>query len=84
MSITLSGLIFGLVLGRVFAGLIATLGTWRDTYWMAVGLQGGESEKDIWRCGLTVPVMTGLLWLTLPDTPDKDIGLSYFQVVSSF
>jgi hypothetical protein len=28
--------------------------------------------------------MTVILWLALPDTPDKDIGLSYFQVVSQF
>lgn len=26
--------------------------------------------------------MTVVLWFTLPDTPDKDIGLSYFEVVS--
>ena len=26
--------------------------------------------------------MVGGLWLALPDTPDKDIGLSYFGVVS--
>jgi hypothetical protein len=25
--------------------------------------------------------MVGGLWLALPDTPDKDIGLSYFGVV---
>lgn len=32
---------------------------------------------------LTEAGMTGMLWLALPDTPDKDIGLSYFGVVSS-
>ncbi len=42
MSITLSGLIFGLVLGRVLAGIISNFASWRDTYWLAVGLQGGE------------------------------------------
>lgn len=26
--------------------------------------------------------MAGGLWLALPDTPDKDIGLSYFGVVN--
>jgi len=41
MSITLSGLIFGLVLGRVSAGIISNFSTWRNTYWMAVGLQAG-------------------------------------------
>jgi hypothetical protein len=42
MSITLSGLIFGLVLGRVLGGIMANFASWRDTYWLAVGLQGGE------------------------------------------
>lgn len=34
------------------------------------------------RAALTEPGMAGVLWLALPDTPDKDIGLSYFGVVS--
>ena len=42
MSITLSGLISGLVIGRVLAGVISNFSSWRNTYWMAVGLQGGE------------------------------------------
>jgi predicted MFS family arabinose efflux permease len=42
MSITLSGLIFGLVIGRVLAGVISDFASWRDTYWFAVGAQGGE------------------------------------------
>jgi len=68
MSITMSGMLFGLVLGRVLAGIISTFASWRDTFRLAVGLQTG---------------MTGLLWLTLPDMPDKDIGLSYFGVLVS-
>jgi predicted MFS family arabinose efflux permease len=47
MSITLSGLIFGLVLGRVLAGVMSNFASWRDTYWMAVGLQGGESGHHV-------------------------------------
>ncbi|WWC89895.1 uncharacterized protein L201_004824 [Kwoniella dendrophila CBS 6074] len=68
MSITLSGLIFGLVLGRVLAGILSNFASWRDTYWLAVGLQG---------------CMTIVLYFTLPDTPDKNIGLSYFGVLWS-
>ncbi|OCF55750.1 membrane protein [Kwoniella mangroviensis CBS 10435] len=68
MSITLSGLIFGLVLGRVLGGILSRFGSWRDTYWLAVGLQG---------------CMTVILYFTLPDTPDKKIGLSYFGVLWS-
>ncbi|KAK1924941.1 membrane protein [Papiliotrema laurentii] len=68
MSITLSGLILGLALGRVLGGVLAQQTTWRNTYWLAVGLQGG------W---------LGILYLTLPDTPDKNLGLSYLQVLWS-
>ncbi|ORY28266.1 putative membrane protein [Naematelia encephala] len=68
MSITLSGLIFGLVIGRVLAGTISKFASWRDTYWMAVGIQG---------------VMAGVLYLALPDTPDKNIGLSYIGMLRS-
>ncbi|WVQ78595.1 hypothetical protein IAT38_000681 [Cryptococcus sp. DSM 104549] len=68
MSVTLSGLIMGLVCGRVLAGIISNFASWRDTYWMAVGIQG---------------TMIVVLWLGLPDTPGKDIGLNYFQMLWS-
>jgi hypothetical protein len=42
MSITLSGLIVGLVQGRLLAGVFATYASWRDTYWYAVAIQGGK------------------------------------------
>jgi len=44
MSITLSGLIVGMVQGRLLAGIFATYTSWRDTYWFAVATQGGESS----------------------------------------
>lgn len=62
MAITLSGLILGLSLGRVLGGIISNFASWRDTYWLAVGLQGFAVFLEYW---------------TLPDTPDKGIGLSY-------
>ncbi|ORX33411.1 major facilitator superfamily domain-containing protein [Kockovaella imperatae] len=68
MSITFSGLITGLVLGRVLAGVISDFASWRDVYWMAVGLQG---------------LTTLILWLGLPDTPDKNIGMTYLGVLVS-
>lgn len=46
MSITLSGLIVGVVQGRLLAGVFATYTTWRDTYWFAVAIQGGESDTS--------------------------------------
>lgn len=44
MSITLSGLIVGVVQGRLLAGVFATYTSWRDTYWFAVAIQGSESR----------------------------------------
>jgi predicted MFS family arabinose efflux permease len=41
MSITLSGLLLGMLCGRVLAGTVAEFAGWRNTYWMAVGLQCG-------------------------------------------
>ncbi|KIR59883.1 membrane protein [Cryptococcus bacillisporus CA1873] len=67
MSVTLSGLIVGLVVGRTLSGIIS-LASWRYSYWMAIGLQG---------------LMLIILWLCLPDTPGKKIGLTYPQVLWS-
>ena len=47
MSITLSGLIAGMVQGRLFAGAFATYTSWRDTYWFAVAMQSGESSLPL-------------------------------------
>ena len=78
MSITLSGLIIGLVFGRVLAGIISQFTSWRDAYWLAVGLQGG---KCLPRWIVLKIAMLGVMWVALPDTPDKDIQLSYVGVV---
>jgi hypothetical protein len=48
MSTTLSGLIVGVVQGRLLAGIFATYASWRDTYWFAVGIQGGEFRSGRW------------------------------------
>jgi predicted MFS family arabinose efflux permease len=47
MSITLAGLILGLVMGRVLAGVVSNFSSWRNVYWMATGLQSGESVFDV-------------------------------------
>jgi hypothetical protein len=49
MSTTLSGLIVGVVQGRLLAGIFATYASWRDTYWFAVGIQGGELPSHRWK-----------------------------------
>lgn len=81
MSITMSGLIAGLCMGRVLAGVIAEKTSWRNTYWFAVGVQGGESYTTTQDSSLCV-AMLFVLYLTLPDTPGKDLGLTYPQIVS--
>lgn len=47
MSITLSGLILGLALGRVLGGVVSNFASWRYTYWLAVGLQGSEFAFEL-------------------------------------
>lgn len=61
MSITLSGLIVGVVQGRLLAGIFATYTSWRDTYWLAVGIQGGEFIHA--RLGKTVLTSSNGRWL---------------------
>ncbi|KAI9637881.1 uncharacterized protein MKK02DRAFT_42260 [Dioszegia hungarica] len=68
MSITLSGLIVGLVMGRVLAGIISNFSSWRNVFWMAVALQS---------CAF------GIEYLMFPDTPDKGLNISYPQVIWS-
>jgi len=70
-----------MVQGRLLAGIFATYTSWRDTYWFAVATQGGESSSSL-LANAEFTAMLGGLWLALPDTPHKDIGLSYPQVVS--
>ncbi|EIW66281.1 hypothetical protein TREMEDRAFT_65551 [Tremella mesenterica DSM 1558] len=68
MSITLSGLISGLVIGRVLGGVFSTYASWRDTYWWAMALQ---------------IFILSLLYLGLPDTPDKGVKVPYFKFILS-
>ncbi|KAG8996277.1 hypothetical protein FRB94_008426 [Tulasnella sp. JGI-2019a] len=57
MSIVLSGLLLGVIVARAIGGVIADVsGSWRNVYWMAVGIQS---------CSLV------LLWWVVPDRPSK-------------
>lgn len=42
IAITLSGLTLGVLVARVLSGTITNYSSWRNVYWMAVGLQAGE------------------------------------------
>ncbi|EJC98430.1 MFS general substrate transporter, partial [Fomitiporia mediterranea MF3/22] len=59
ISIVLSGLLFGVLLARVLAGVIAEFVTWRVVYYMAIGVQF---------------IVLAALYLLLPDWPAKNAG----------
>ncbi|KZV85230.1 MFS general substrate transporter [Exidia glandulosa HHB12029] len=77
VGIVFSGLLLGLMVARVLAGIVAQFtgdpakgDGWRNVYWMAFGVQ----------------VFTGiLLYFSLPDWPakNKNTGLTYWGVLYS-
>lgn len=67
ISITLSGLMLGVLVARVISGIIAEFSDWRNVYWMSVGLQ-------YW--------ILIMLWWALPDYPAKVTDVGYWQIVS--
>jgi predicted MFS family arabinose efflux permease len=68
ISITLSGLMLGVLVARVLSGIIAEFSDWRNVYWMSVGLQY---------------LILIMLWWALPDYPAKVADVGYWQIVSS-
>ncbi|PFH48889.1 hypothetical protein AMATHDRAFT_148912 [Amanita thiersii Skay4041] len=68
ISIILSGVMFGVLLVRVIAGVITEFSTWRVVYYIAAGLQ--------------FLVSLGL-YVTLPDIPCKNSGLTYRDILWS-
>lgn len=68
ISIVLAGLLFGVLLARVLAGIIGQYVTWRVIYYLSVGLQAG-----IWL----------LLYFMIPDYPARNQGKTYFNILWS-
>lgn len=70
ISVVLSGLLFGILIARVLAGLIAQFASWRVVYYMAIGAQGS--------------VLAGCYFL-LPDYParNSDNSLTYWNIIWS-
>ncbi|KZP00314.1 MFS general substrate transporter [Calocera viscosa TUFC12733] len=68
ISIVLSGLLLGILIARVLGGIIGQFSTWRNVYWMSVGLHY---------------MILIVLYFVLPDFPDKGLNLSYFQILFS-
>ncbi|BGP48575.1 hypothetical protein JCM10450v2_004451 [Rhodotorula kratochvilovae] len=68
LSIVLAGLLLGILLARVLAGLVAEKASVSALYYMSFGLQA-----LIWL----------LVYATVPDYPAKNAHLSYFQILWS-
>ncbi|EJU06679.1 MFS general substrate transporter [Dacryopinax primogenitus] len=68
ISIVLSGLLLGILIARVLGGIIGEFSSWRNVYWMSVGLHF---------------LILIVLYFVLPDFPDKGLNLSYWQILFS-
>lgn len=62
VSIVISGLLFGILVARVVAGLIAEFVSWRIVFYVAIGLQG---------------FTFAMLYPLMPDYPVRNTGLTY-------
>ncbi|KAG1739417.1 major facilitator superfamily domain-containing protein [Suillus paluster] len=68
LSVVLSGLMLGILIARVLAGVIGNFTTWRVVYYMSIGVQS--------------LVLIGA-YLVLPDYPAKNRDLTYFKILFS-
>ncbi|KAF8148205.1 MFS superfamily [Crassisporium funariophilum] len=66
IAVVLSGLLFGILIARVLAGVIAEFRSWRVVYYFAIGVQ--------------TLVLVGC-YLMLPDYPSKNTGLTYWNIL---
>ncbi|KAF8636181.1 hypothetical protein AX17_003669 [Amanita inopinata Kibby_2008] len=68
LSVVLSGLLFGILIARVAAGVIAEFASWRVVYYLAIGLQ--------------YFVLVGC-YFVIPDYPSKNRNLTYLDILWS-
>ena len=66
ISVVVSGLLLGILMARVLAGIIAEFTSWRVVYYFAVGVQA--------------VVFIGS-YLMLPDYPSKNKDLTYWNIL---
>lgn len=66
ISVVISGLLLGILVARVIAGIIGDFASWRIVYFMAIGVQ--------------CVVLVGAYFI-LPDYPAKNVGLTYFKIL---
>ncbi|KJA16288.1 hypothetical protein HYPSUDRAFT_147937 [Hypholoma sublateritium FD-334 SS-4] len=66
ISVVLSGLLFGILIARVLAGVIAQFVSWRVVYYFSIGVQ--------------TLVLFGSYFM-LPDYPSKNADLTYLKIL---
>ena len=66
LSVVFSGLMLGVLIARVLAGIVGNYTTWRVVYYMAIGVQ----------CLVLVSA-----YFILPDYPPKNFDLTYFEIL---
>lgn len=69
LSIVVSGLLLGMLIARLLSGALTNYTSWRNIYWLALGLQY---------------LILIMLWLFMPDYPSTNPnGLNYFKMLWS-
>lgn len=69
LSIVVSGNLLGILLARILSGVVTQYTSWRNIYWLALGLQY---------------LIFALLWLFMPDYPSTNPqGINYFRILWS-
>lgn len=66
LSIVSSGLVLGLLFARLLSGIIAAYSSWRNIYWLALGLQY---------------LIVLLIWMFMPDYPPVNTDVSYLKIL---
>ncbi|KAJ0419568.1 major facilitator superfamily domain-containing protein [Aspergillus carlsbadensis] len=68
ISIVSSGLVLGLLFARLLSGIIASVSSWRNIYFLSLGLQY---------------LIFILLWAFMPDYPRTNSDISYIRILIS-
>ncbi|KAL3439702.1 major facilitator superfamily domain-containing protein, partial [Aspergillus insuetus] len=68
ISIVSSGVVLGLLFARLLSGIIASTSSWRNIYFLSLGLQY---------------LIFILLWAFMPDYPRTNDDISYFRILVS-
>ena len=68
LSIVVSGFVVGILVARLLSGIMTQYTSWRNVYWMSVGLQ--------------YAIFGSLFWF-MPDYPATNKSLNYFKMLWS-